>query len=63
MLNFFNKSLSFDLPGLWASRKWYRILDTSMSSPDDFCKIEDAPEVTTKKYSMASHCVAILLAR
>jgi glycogen operon protein len=63
MLNFFSKDLSFDLPGLSANRKWYRIADTSLSSPDDFCKIEDAPEVTTNKYSMTSFCVSILLAR
>jgi glycogen operon protein len=63
MLNFFSKDLSFDLPGLSANRKWYRIADTSLSSPDDFCKIENAPEVTTNKYSMTSSCVTILLAR
>jgi isoamylase len=63
MLNFFSKDLSFDLPGLSANKKWYRIADTSLSSPDDFCKIEDAPEVTTKKYSMTSSCVSVLLAR
>jgi glycogen operon protein len=63
MLNFFSKDLSFDLPGLSANRKWYRIADTSLSSPDDFCKIENAPEVTTNKYSMTSSCVSILLAR
>ena len=63
MLNFFSKSLSFDLPVLSSYREWYRIADTSLSSPDDFCRIEDAPEVTANKYFMTSPCVGILLAR
>ena len=63
MLNFFSKVLSFDIPRLSENRKWLRIADTSLPSPNDFCKIEDAPEVTTNKYPMTPFCVAILLAR
>jgi len=63
MLNFFSKDLSFDIPRLSENRKWFKIADTSLPSPNDFNKIEDAPELTTNKYPMTPFCVAILLAR
>lgn len=63
MLNFFNKDLSFDIPRLPTDQKWYRVIDTSLPSPSDFCTIEDAPEITANKYSMTSFCVSILSTR
>lgn len=63
MLNFFDKDLSFDIPPLPPNQKWYRIADTSLSSPYDFCTTEDAHEVMTNKYSMTSFCLSILSAR
>ncbi|MBN1148628.1 MAG: glycogen debranching protein GlgX [Anaerolineales bacterium] len=63
MLNAFWEPLAFSLPPLPVNRAWYRIADTSLPSPQDFCPPESAPRVQLDSYRVASHSTVILMAR
>ncbi|NJK99067.1 MAG: glycogen debranching protein GlgX [Spirulinaceae cyanobacterium SM2_1_0] len=52
---------AFELP-YYPNRHWHRILDTALPTPDDFCRPEKAPSVTTAKYWTAPRTTVLLQA-
>jgi glycogen operon protein len=59
LFNAFWEELSFDLPKTH-SKKWRRIADTSLNSPEDFCEISDSPAVRTKTYGVPARSAVML---
>jgi len=41
-------------------KKWFRIIDTSLSAPDDFCEDDSAEEVKRPSYTLASWSCIVL---
>jgi len=64
MFNSFWQPLEFELPpaeeGLWGP--WRRLIDTSLTPPDDFVDPAGAPLFERPKYLLESRSVALLLA-
>lgn len=65
IINAYKEALDFTLPLLenHIEYKWYRLIDTFLTSPDDFCQENEAPELTQSFYKAASRSVVVLLAR
>ncbi|MBN1559931.1 glycogen debranching protein GlgX [candidate division KSB1 bacterium] len=61
MLNAYWKPLAFELPALPVAHVWHRIVDTSMSPPNDFRKIETAPVHTNGVYKVKARTVVVLM--
>ncbi|MEN6478484.1 MAG: glycogen debranching protein GlgX [Anaerolineales bacterium] len=57
--NAYRAALQFALPD---DVRWRRIVDTSLSSPDDFCTEEQAPLVKPSGYVVPAHTVVLLRA-
>lgn len=59
MINAYWESLHFELPqnGI---KKWKRIIDTALKSPNDFCILDRAPVVRKKKYPVKARSLALL---
>jgi glycogen operon protein len=62
MLNAYWKPLSFALPSLSGGERWHRIIDTALSSPDDFCEPETAPVVEAYHYLVEARAGVVLMA-
>jgi len=62
LFNAFWDPLDFELPPLGKNEMWRRIVDTSLPSPQDFCKLPDAPAVTTGKYRAQARSSVLLIA-
>ncbi len=60
IFNAFWESLDFNLPKTEKNKNWRRIIDTSLSSPDDFCEPEEAPVIKTKSYLCQPRSVVLL---
>ena len=62
MLNMDGSSLPFELP-IVPGRRWYRALDTSLTSPDDIT--EDGREVVIdgSAYIVTDHSVVVLISK
>lgn len=67
ILNAYWESLVFELPkaDLETSegRRWYRIVDTALASPNDAQPPEEAPPVDNNSYTAQPRSVVVLLAR
>jgi len=65
MVNAWRKPLIFVLPSAprLPGSRWRRWLDTSLPSPDDILPPAEAPVIEGGKYSLASHSMAVLIAR
>lgn len=63
ILNAYWQSLTFELPPLGNGESWYRIVDTSLNSPQDFCSLERAPKIQDSHYCVSSRSSVILMAK
>jgi glycogen operon protein len=63
MLNAYWKPLTFELPAPAQSsdRAWRRVIDTALTSPDDFTPWDAAPRVTSASYLVQPRSMALLL--
>lgn len=61
-VNAYHEALSFELPEVENSH-WYRLVDTSLPSPDDFADFGMAPALIVKEYQLAPRSVLLLWAR
>lgn len=61
MLNADWQTLAFEIPKLNSKRKWYRLADTSLESPDDFMEKENAVPIKGKEYLVNSYSSVILI--
>jgi isoamylase len=62
MLNAYWDPMGFELPQLGHGNSWRRIVDTSLSSPEDFCAPDVAPIVRADTYWTQARSVVVLLA-
>ena len=60
--NAYWRPLEFELPPPGESLSWRRVIDTSLESPDDFRKPEEAPAVEGPDLQVTSRSVVVLLA-
>ncbi len=63
ILNAYWESLSFALPPLSKGKRWTRIIDTALSSPEDFCEFETAPVIAVDEYVIKARAAVVLMAR
>jgi glycogen operon protein len=63
ILNAFWKPLVFELPQLPNGNSWRCWIDTSLDSPNDIARWEDAPPVAGHTYRVADRSVVMLYAR
>jgi len=57
------RELEFELPHLPANLRWHRLLDTSLTAPQDIVPVDQATEVIGKTYEADWHSVVVLRAR
>lgn len=62
MLNAWWEPLAFDLPLPMVGRRWLRIVDTALPSPDDFVEPESAPFIVARTCDVRPRSVVLLLA-
>jgi glycogen operon protein len=63
MFNAYGEPLAFELPrGGDQPLRWHRLVDTALSSPDDFCAPGDGPPVTGDSYHVQPWSCVLLLA-
>jgi glycogen operon protein len=66
MLNMDGQTLDFEIPSL-ASRRWYRVVDTALPSPDDIAEDLANPgeeaRTSGNVYHVTSHSVVVLISR
>jgi isoamylase len=62
MLNMDWQHLEFDLPPL-VDRKWYRAIDTSLSSPQDIACAGEEIEVLGQSYQVTNRSVVVFISR
>lgn len=62
MLNSYREPLEFELPLAPVAGKgpWQRLIDTSLESPDDFCRWSQAPRISGETYRLRPHSIAFL---
>ena len=65
MLNAYWEPLKFELPDLPGRSKlsWRRVIDTYLDSPNDFCRLPEAPVIEDSHYPMEPRSVVLLAAR
>lgn len=64
IFNAYWDTLTFELPTLVESnRRWYRIIDTAKSTPEDFCNPNIAPMIDQLEYSVMARSSVVLMAR
>ena len=63
MFNAYWESLTYELPLLRQRHNWYRIIDTSLPTPDDFCELTTAPLVPDWHYQVAARSSVVLIAK
>ena len=63
MFNAYWKSLTFELPQLSSGHNWYRIIDTSLPTPNDFCELATAPVVPDWHYQVQPRTCVVLIAK
>ncbi|MCA0457845.1 MAG: glycogen debranching protein GlgX [Chloroflexi bacterium] len=63
ILNAYWEALRFELPPLPAGMGWWRILDTALAAPDDFCDPAAAPRVKGSSYQVEARSSVLLLAQ
>ena len=63
MFNAYWESLTYELPLLPQGRSWYRIINTSLPTPDDFCDLATAPIVKNQHYQVEARTSVVLMAK
>lgn len=61
-INAYHQPLEFELPEVEDSH-WYRVVDTSLPSPDDYVELGCAPALTVTSYKLEARSVLLLWAR
>ena len=61
MLNAYWQPLTFKLPSLSPSQKWYRILDTFLPSPEDFTDLATALPINSQEYLVQPRSSVVLM--
>lgn len=63
MINAYWEPLIFTLPALPSrdGKGWHRVIDTSLPHPDDFCRPDEAPLVTSSHYKVEPRSIALLV--
>jgi glycogen operon protein len=62
ILNAYWEPLQFELPLLGSQERWYRIVDTALPSPDDFCEPKVASVVESDAYRAEGRSTVVLMA-
>ncbi len=62
MLNMDWQHLEFDIPSL-VDRKWYRVVDTSLPSPQDIARTGEEIEIAGSTYQVNNRSVVVLISR
>ncbi|MEO1131716.1 MAG: glycogen debranching protein GlgX [Cyanobacteria bacterium J06639_1] len=60
-LNAYWKPLKFQIPPLTGDRRWHRIIDTALSSPNDFMDYRRAPVVDDNAYEVEARSAIVLV--
>jgi glycogen operon protein len=63
IFNSFWESLPFELPPLNHNLTWYRIVDTYLPSPEDFCDVGIAPAIQADHYYVQPRSTVVLMAK
>ena len=64
ILNAYWEPLVFEIPPLPHEESWYRIVDTALPAPEDFCPLEDAPPVADRGcYWVQARSSVVLMAQ
>ncbi len=62
MMNMYWEPLSFAIPPV-SGRKWYRVIDTSLESPDDIMSLGQESEIDADRYSVNGRSVVVLISK
>jgi glycogen operon protein len=62
LINAYWESLAFALPTLPKHRRWHRLIDTSLPSPEDIVPVEDSPAITSGNYWVTARSCVVLIA-
>jgi glycogen operon protein len=62
IVNAYWEPLFFELPLLSSGECWYRIVDTALPSPHDFCDPKNAPPITGEAYKTEGRSAVVLIA-
>jgi glycogen operon protein len=63
ILNAYWETLMFELPILGSHERWYRIVDTSLAPPHDFCYPEASPTVESYLYPASGRSSVVLMSQ
>ncbi len=63
MLNAYWEALTFELPPLPENRRWHRVLDSALPSPDDYCERQEAPVIEEESYRVAGRSSVVLVGK
>lgn len=63
MLNAYWETLLFEIPILPKGQRWYRIVDTALAVPNDFCTEKTAPSIQGNHYRVQGRASVILMAQ
>ncbi|MDJ0575605.1 MAG: glycogen debranching protein GlgX [Xenococcaceae cyanobacterium MO_234.B1] len=63
MFNAYWEPLTYELPRLRQGHNWYRIIDTSLPTPEDFCELATAPLVRNPYYQVEARTSVVLMAK
>lgn len=63
MLNSYWEPLLFEIPILPKGQRWYRIVDTALAVPNDFCTEKTAPPIQGNHYRVQGRASVILMAQ
>ena len=61
VFNAYWKPLKFQLPTLELGSQWHRIVDTSLSAPEDFTALKEAERIYANNYQVASRSSIVLM--
>ena len=62
MINAFWESMNFEIPTIdgFNDKKWYRVVDTALSHPDDFPEDNNMKEISNGEYLVQARSVVVL---
>jgi glycogen operon protein len=63
ILNAYWEPLVFNLPPLANGKQWYRVIDTFLPSPQDFCELAIAPQILKTSYLVQARTSVVLMAK
>ena len=63
MFNAYLDPLTYELPRLRQGHSWYRIIDTALPTPEDFCELATAPLVKDYYYQVEARTSVVLVAK